>query len=113
VDAPKVERIVENLITNAIKHTPPGTEISVRVERRDGDVLIAVDDTGPGVDARDREAIFELFNRGEAAFAHVPGMGIGLSLVTQFTALHGGSVWIEDNPAGGASFCVLLPRTRA
>jgi signal transduction histidine kinase len=40
-------------------------------------------------------------------------MGIGLSLVTQFTALHGGSVWIEDNPAGGASFCVLLPRTRA
>jgi PAS domain S-box-containing protein len=113
VDAPKVERIVENLITNAIKHTPPGTEISVRVERRDGDVLIAVDDTGPGVDARHREAIFELFNRGEAAFAHVPGMGIGLSLVTQFTALHGGSVWIEDSPAGGASFCVLLPRTRA
>ena len=64
VDAPKVERIVDNLIANAVNHTPAGTEISVRVEARDGSVLITVDDNGPGVAEIDRDAIFDLFTRG-------------------------------------------------
>jgi signal transduction histidine kinase len=109
VDAPKVERIVENLIANAVKHTPPGTEVSIRVERRDGGVLIAVADRGPGVAPEHRNGIFELFDRGDAGLADAPGMGIGLSLVRQFAVLHGGRVWIEDNPGGGASFCVRVP----
>ena len=108
VDAPKVERIVDNLIANAVNHTPAGTEISVRVEARDGGVLITVDDNGPGVAETDRDAIFDLFTRGAGA-EHVPGTGIGLSLVSQFTMLHGGRVWVEETPGGGASFRVLLP----
>jgi PAS domain S-box-containing protein len=108
VDAAKVERIVDNLIANAVNHTPPGTEISVRVEARDGGVLITVDDSGPGVAETDRESIFDLFTRG-AANEPVPGTGVGLSLVSQFTTLHGGRVWVEETPSGGASFRVLLP----
>ncbi len=108
VDAPKVERIVDNLIANAVNHTPAGTEISVRVEARDGSVLITVDDNGPGVAEIDRDAIFDLFTRG-AGVEHVPGTGIGLSLVSQFTMLHGGRAWVEETPSGGASFRVLLP----
>jgi PAS domain S-box-containing protein len=108
VDAPKVERIVENLIANAVKHTPAGTEIWARVERSNDGVLIAVDDRGPGVRERDRKAIFEIFNRG-GAVPPQPGTGIGLSLVTQFAALHGGRVWVDENPGGGASFRVHLP----
>ena len=108
VDAPKVERIVDNLIANAVNHTPAGTEISVRVQARDASVLITVDDNGPGVAEIDRDAIFDLFTRG-AEVEHVPGTGIGLSLVSQFTMLHGGRVWVEETPGGGASFRVLLP----
>ena len=108
VDAPKVERIIENLLANAVNHTPPGTKISLSVEPRDSGVLIAVDDDGPGVADEQREAIFGIFNRG-AANDGVPGTGIGLSLVAQFTALHGGSAWVEESASGGASFRVFLP----
>jgi PAS domain S-box-containing protein len=108
VDVPKVERIVDNLIVNAVRHTPSGTEITVRVERGSGGVMIAVDDRGPGVALEDREAIFEVFHRGGRS-NHVAGTGIGLSLVAQFTALHGGRAWVQENPGGGASFRVFLP----
>jgi signal transduction histidine kinase len=108
VDAPKVERIVDNLLANAIAYSSEDSEISVLVENRQDGVLIAVDDRGPGVAEEEREAIFELFNRGSGQ-ANVSGTGVGLSLVAQFTALHGGRVWVEDNPGGGASFKVFLP----
>jgi PAS domain S-box-containing protein len=109
VDPAKVERIVENLLANARKHTPRGTEIDVWVERRDGGVLIAVDDRGPGVAEDDRRAIFDMFNRGGDLSAIVPGAGVGLALVAQFAAVHGGRAWVEENPGGGASFRVFLP----
>jgi signal transduction histidine kinase len=114
IDPPKVERILDNLLGNAIKHTPGGTTIRVRVEESDANVLLAVDDRGPGVPDQDRQAIFELFNRGRgAAETAPPGAGVGLSLVAQFAGLHGGRVWVEENADGGASFNVLLPRERA
>jgi len=109
VDAPKVERIVENLLANALKHTPNGTEVVVRVEQEDGGVLIAVDDRGPGVPEEERAAIFEMFNRGADPPAATAGTGVGLALVAQFTTLHGGRAWVEGNPGGGASFRVFLP----
>lgn len=112
VDAPKVERMVDNLIANAVKHTPVGTEIAARVEHASDGVLIAVDDRGPGVRERERASIFKVFNRGSAA-ASQPGAGIGLSLVTQFAELHGGQAWVAENPGGGASFRVLLPLRHA
>ncbi|HEU5213314.1 MAG TPA: MASE1 domain-containing protein [Gaiellaceae bacterium] len=107
VDAPKVERIVENLLANSVKHTPPGTEILVRAAPADGGVQLAVADSGPGVPAESREAVFELFTRGNGT--DVPGTGVGLSLVAQFAALHGGRAWVEDAPGGGAEFRVWLP----
>jgi PAS domain S-box-containing protein len=109
VDPAKVERIVENLLANARKHTPRGTDVDVWVERRDGGVLIAVDDRGPGVAEDEREAIFDMFNRGGDLSAIVPGAGVGLAIVAQFAALHGGRAWVEENPGGGASFRVFLP----
>jgi PAS domain S-box-containing protein len=111
IDAPKVERIVENLLVNAVKHTPPEATVSVRVESQDGGVLICVDDRGPGVAEGERDAIFQLFQRGDGV-AGVPGAGVGLSLVSQFAELHGGRAWVEENPGGGASFRVLLPARR-
>ena len=110
VDPAKVERIVENLLVNAAKHTPEGTLIWVRVAAQDGHALIIVEDEGPGVPKEIRDRIFEPFIRGTSDHPS-PGVGVGLSVVARFAALHGGRAWVEDRPGGGASFRVLLPRT--
>jgi len=107
VDAPKIERIVENLIANAIKHTRPGTEIIAGVKAQGADLLLHVDDTGDGIPDADKQEIFELFVR--RGTERAPGTGVGLALVAQFARLHEGAVWVEDREGGGASFRVRLP----
>jgi PAS domain S-box-containing protein len=109
VDAPKLERIVENLVMNAVRHTPAGSAIRVRLDVEGGDLLLLVEDEGPGVADEFKEAVFETFNRGPNMLSVTPGAGIGLSLVARFAALHGGRAWVEDAPGGGASFHVRLP----
>jgi PAS domain S-box-containing protein len=109
VDGPKLERIVENLLSNAAKHTPRGAPITLRVQREGEDLLIAVDDEGPGIPYEHRTSVFDLFDRGSKAMSNEPGSGIGLALVARLSALHGGYAWVEDSPAGGASVRVLLP----
>jgi len=109
VDAPRVERIVENLLVNAARYTPTGSRAWVRIRTVEGGAEIAVDDDGPGVPAVERDSIFEPFRQGTSAPAHSPGVGIGLSLVARFAAMHGGRAWVEDRPGGGASFRVFLP----
>lgn len=108
VDPAHLERIVENLISNAAKHTPPDTRIWVKAAQTNGWVTLAIEDDGPGVPETLRTEVFEPFRRGDAQ-PHAPGTGVGLSLVARFAALNGGRAWVEDRPGGGASFCVSLP----
>jgi len=108
-DAPKVERVVENLLANAARHTDPGTPIWVRVEPLDRGALLCVDDAGPGIPVEQRESIFRPFQRGPAGATYAPGSGVGLALVAQIASLHDGQAWVEDRAGGGASFRVLLP----
>jgi PAS domain S-box-containing protein len=112
VDAPKVERIVENLLANAARHTPAGTPVWVRVQAAGGDALMVVEDAGPGVPAEVRQAIFQPFQQGPTITAHAPGSGIGLALVAHFAGMHGGRAWVQERPGGGASFRVFLPDVR-
>jgi PAS domain S-box-containing protein len=109
VDPAKVERVVENLLVNAGRHTTPDTPVWVKVARRGEGVLLTVEDAGGGVPQELRTAMFEPFRQGPDAAAHAPGVGIGLSLVARFAELHGGRAWVQDRPGGGASFQVLLP----
>jgi PAS domain S-box-containing protein len=109
VDPPKVERIVENLLANAARHTPPGTPIWVRIQPYARGALLIVEDAGPGVPAPLRETIFQPFRQGSAPASHAPGLGVGLALVRVFAQLHGGSAWVEERQGGGASFRVHLP----
>jgi PAS domain S-box-containing protein len=108
-DAPKLERIIENLVVNAAKHTQAGTTIWVRLETREDGVVLLVEDEGPGVPAQLREQIFQPFHQGRNVADHAPGSGIGLALVAQFANLHGGRAWVQERPGGGASFRVFLP----
>jgi K+-sensing histidine kinase KdpD len=108
VDPPKVERIVENLLSNASRHTSPDSRIWARVERREDGLLVVVEDEGGGVPDELKDAIFEPFRQGPGPASASPGVGVGLSLVARFAELHGGRAWVEDRPGGGASFRVLL-----
>jgi signal transduction histidine kinase len=106
VDRAKVERIVENLLNNAARHTPAGTAVQVVVTERDKGVVVVVEDEGPGVPDDVKDEIFEPFRQGAGARG---GVGIGLSLVQRFAELHGGTARVEDRPGGGARFVVTLP----
>lgn len=110
VEAAQVERIVDNLVANAYRHTPPGTNVTVRLRARDDGALLTVEDDGPGIADEDRAGLFEPFQGGHDHGPDANGSsGLGLALVARFTQLHEGRVWVEDRPGGGARFHVLLP----
>ena len=107
VDRVKVERIVDNLLSNAAKYTPAESPVSIRVAATDEGVVLSVEDRGPGIDDDLKDLVFEPFRQG--AGVNGKGVGIGLSLVRKFAELHGGRAWIEDRVGGGTAFRVLLP----
>src|SRR5207247_2462659 len=113
VDAAHCERIVENLVTNAVRYTPPGTPIWVSVADVGDGALLTVEDAGPGVSEDLRDVIFEPFRQGSETIKHSPGVGVGLSLVARFAELHRGRAWVEERDRGGASFKVHLPHFAA
>lgn len=110
-DKRRLARVIANLIDNAHKYGGGATRVELR--KRDGDVLIAVEDDGPGVPEEDRERIFQRFNRGSLASRRrdVDGVGLGLALVAEHVYTHGGLVWAEAKPDGrsGARFVIALP----
>jgi PAS domain S-box-containing protein len=108
IDRAMVERIVENLLVNAAKHTPPDATVWVRVRPRGAGAELIVEDDGPGVPEPMRDTLFQPFERGPSANPHAPGVGLGLSLVARFAELHGGRAWVEERTGGGASFHVIL-----
>jgi signal transduction histidine kinase/ActR/RegA family two-component response regulator len=109
VDAAHVERIVDNLLSNAAKHLDAGVAIWVKTEKVGPGVLITIEDAGRGVPPELRDEIFEPFRRGNGTTQ--PGLGLGLSLVSRFAQIHDGRAWVEDRDGGGASFRVYLPDT--
>jgi signal transduction histidine kinase len=110
VDVAKLERIIENLLVNAVRHTPPDSSIWVSVRREDDGVEIVVEDDGPGVPPDLREEIFQPFRQGAPSDdTSSTGVGIGLALVARFAELHRGHAWVQEREGGGASFRVWLP----
>jgi signal transduction histidine kinase len=103
-----ISDVFENLVSNAIKYGRPGGVI--RIDVRDGGDRwrVEVADTGDGIADADKEKLFTRFER--LRKEGVKGTGLGLAIAKRIVDLHGGSIWVEDNPGGGAVFCVALPK---
>ena len=108
-DGAQVERILDNLVSNALTHTPAGSRIVIEATEHDGRIELAVDDDGPGVPDDMRVRVFSAYVRGERS-ADRPGTGLGLFLVQQFAQFHGGTARCLESTRGGARFVVTLPR---
>jgi signal transduction histidine kinase len=106
--SPRLVRVFQNLLQNAIRHTPADGAVRIEARRRPGGVEVAVEDTGEGIprDAVDR--VFDPFWRGDAARS-TPGSGLGLALAKRIVEALGGDIRVEGARAGGARFAVLLP----
>jgi signal transduction histidine kinase len=102
-----LQRVLENLVGNAIKFTPQGGIVSVTVEPLATSVEIAVSDTGPGVPVEIRDQLFNKFVRGGQAER---GSGLGLAFCRMAVEAHGGSIWLDTDRESGATFRVTLPR---
>jgi signal transduction histidine kinase len=104
----KVERVLMNLLTNALRHTPSDGAVAVRVEPIAGEVRVAVEDTGEGLDVEARARMFERFWRGDPSRT-TRGAGLGLAIARGLVEAHGGRIWAEDREGGGARVCFTLP----
>ncbi len=104
----KVERVLMNLLTNALRHTPNDGTVAVRVEPLMGEVRVAVEDSGEGLDGEARARMFERFWRADRSRMS-PGAGLGLAISRGLVEAHGGRIWAEDREGGGARVCFTLP----
>jgi two-component system sensor histidine kinase KdpD len=103
-----VEQVLVNLLENALRHTPAWSAIDVAATVRGRDLLVTVADRGPGVPPGDAVRIFGKFQRGETGAS---GVGLGLSICAGIVQAHGGRIWVEPRPGGGAAFRFTLPMT--
>ncbi len=108
VDAPLVTQLIVNLLDNAIRHTPPGTRISVSAQPEGEAVRVVVDDTGPGLPLGDPERLFAKFQRGREE-SNTGGAGLGLAICRAIVSAHGGHISAAQRPGGGARFVFTLP----
>jgi two-component system, NtrC family, sensor histidine kinase GlrK len=113
-DRGKIRLILENLVSNAVKYSPKGGTIHIKASTATGSIVIDVADNGPGIPKEDRDHVFEAFYTGRAAKSTaVKGTGIGLSVVLEFVAAHGGTVQIMDGEYPGAHFRIRMPTNLA
>lgn len=113
LDARLVHRLVGVLIHNALRYTPNGGRVEVRVEQRDGRAVLEVEDSGIGIPAEERAHVFERFFRGTSARQRAPeGSGLGLAIASWIARQHGASIGVAEGTLGGALFRVDFPASR-
>jgi len=111
VDHGKIKEVLINLIDNAIKYTPPGGAISVSIRKERQEVIVQVEDNGPGIPKQLIPRVFEKFQRLEGSYVKdTVGTGLGLYIVRELVKAHGGRVWVESTIGKGSRFSFSLPR---
>ncbi|HET8584513.1 MAG TPA: DUF4118 domain-containing protein [Casimicrobiaceae bacterium] len=109
VDAPLIEQALSNLLENCAQHTPAGTIVRVRAQRREADVLVTIEDYAAGLSDAEFDQLFAKFHRGSVEGGGTD-IGLGLAICRAIVRLHGGDAWAERAPGGGTAFRFTLPR---
>jgi len=103
--------VVRNLVTNAVKYTPPGGQVSLRLEKIGDEVRLQVEDTGIGISPKDQALIFDRFYRTDEAVQMASGTGLGLAITKEIIDLHQGRIDLRSEPGKGSTFTIWLPVT--
>jgi signal transduction histidine kinase len=110
-DYARVEQVVINLLENAIKYSPSGGEITITSDLTSDEVILHISDEGIGVPEAERERIFSRFGRlNSRVVRQLKGVGLGLYIARAIITAHGGRIWVDPAPGGGAQFSFSLPR---
>jgi two-component system sensor histidine kinase GlrK len=113
-DRAKLQTMVDNLVSNAIKYSPEKGRLRVRLQARDGQAVVEVADSGPGIPEQERRRIFDAFYQGSnVSNGHVRGTGLGLSIAREYAQAHGGYIEVIGRDAPGACLRVVLPLQQA
>ena len=113
MDPEKLQRVLMNLLGNAFKFTPDGGRIRCRAHVGGDQLAVSVDDSGPGVPAEQRHAIFERFRQVDGGINRkVAGTGLGLAIAKEFVEMHKGTIDVSESDLGGARFTVAIPQAR-
>ncbi len=108
-DAMRIEQVVSNLVSNAIKYSPSGRDVEVSIAREGSHAVIAVSDHGVGIGPLDQARLFEPFRRVGLSKETIPGVGLGLFVVKRIVEAHGGRIYVESSLGRGSTFRVFLP----
>ena len=108
-DERKIKQILFNLITNAVKFTPDGGQVTVTAITRGGELQVAVRDSGIGIAPSDQARIFEEFTQTKDGRESTEGTGLGLTLTKKLVERHGGRIWVESQLGAGSTFTFALP----
>ncbi len=112
VDLRLVRQALKQLLDNADKYSPEGAPIRVSARRRDGEMIVSVQDSGPGIPLQEQAMVFEKFYRGANEQRRVPGTGMGLAIAKAIVEAAGGRIWVESTPGAGSVFRCSLPVAR-
>ncbi len=111
MDSGKIGRVLANLISNALRHTPAGGTVEVNAWLEGTEVRVSVADTGTGIDPADLPRVFERFYRGDKSRSRASGgAGLGLAIAKGIIEAHGGRIWAESRPEGGTRITFTLPK---
>ncbi|MGC4121805.1 MAG: HAMP domain-containing sensor histidine kinase [Myxococcales bacterium] len=108
-DGQRIEQVLGNLVSNAIKYSPDGGAVHLRLRRDEVEIELSVSDHGVGIAEEDRERVFEPFQRTGHQRSSIPGMGLGLFVVRRIVEGHGGRIGVESRPGEGTTFTLRLP----
>ena len=107
-DVDRLERIILNLLTNALKYSPPASSVLLRAQHHDDTVVVLMTDNGPGIAPEDLPHLFERYYRGKSG-PRAEGVGLGLYITKNLVDAHGGRIWVESEVGKGSTFAFTLP----
>ncbi|MBM4449089.1 MAG: ATP-binding protein, partial [Chloroflexi bacterium] len=108
-DEDRLRQVVLNLLNNAFKFTPAGGSVTVRARTDEANLVVEVQDTGPGISQEEQERLFEPYQQLAKERARLSGLGLGLSLAKKLVELHGGRIWVQSKKGRGSTFLFSIP----